>query len=299
MDGLLLLDKPQGPTSHDVVAALKAIFDVRKTGHAGTLDPLASGLLVILVGRATKLAPYVPGDPKVYEGRILLGISTDSLDIEGELLSEVPCEKGAQEAREALAALVGTLEQVPPMFSAAKYMGKPLYTYARRGEEVPRKSRMVRIYRFEMSGFRAAGGRAEIDFHVACSPGTYVRDLAARVGDALGCGGVISCLRRIASGPYRVEDAHTVQEIRECVAGRRAFLLPPERAVEGYGSIGVSPEGMQAALHGAPLSADVISEADGEIEEGDIVKVFGGGALLGMHVVERVNPFVSRALRII
>jgi len=299
MDGLLLVDKHTGPTSHDLVASLRAVFDGAKTGHTGTLDPLASGLLVILVGRATKLAPYVPGDPKIYEGRILLGVSTDSLDMEGQIIAEMHYDKGRDEAQAALSSLVGTVEQKPPMYSATKYRGKPLYRYARRGEDVPRKSRKVRIYRCEMCGFHTTEGRAELDFYVECSPGTYVRDLAARVGDVLGCGGVISRLRRIASGPYRVEDALTMQEIREYDAGKEELLLPPERAVEGYKSIRVSQAGLKAALNGAPLSGSLVSIEDKGIEEGDIVKVFGDDEFLGMHRVISKDPLTTRACRMI
>lgn len=299
MDGLLLVDKHTGPTSHDLVASLRAVFDGAKTGHTGTLDPLASGLLIILVGRATKLAPYVPGDPKIYEGRILLGVSTDSLDTEGRIIAETPCAKGGDEAQAALSSLEGNVEQKPPMYSAIKYRGKPLYSYARRGEDVPRKSRDVRIYRCEMRGFHKIGGRAELDFYVECSPGTYVRDLAARVGDAMGCGGVISRLRRIASGPYRVEDAVTMQEIAEYEAGKEELLLPPERAVEGYKSIWVSQSGLKAALNGAPLSSSHVSMEDKGIEEGDIVKVFGDEELLGMHRVISKDPLATRACRMV
>jgi tRNA pseudouridine55 synthase len=300
MDGLLLLDKPTGPTSHDIVASLRAVCGGVKTGHAGTLDPLASGLLVILLGKATKLAPYIPGDPKVYEGCILLGISTDSLDIEGELLAEASYEGSGEEAAAALAAQVGTVEQQPPMFSAAKYKGKPLYRYARRGVEVPRQSRQVQVYRFEMTGFRSGKGRAEVDFQVECSPGTYVRELAARVGDTLGCGGVISSLRRIASGPFRVENAltlHDVERRMEGHAGTEGFVLSMERAVEGYKRIDVSDEGLRTARNGAPLNPEMICGMDTGIIAGDTVAVFAGGALLGMHRVTRESPLASYALR--
>jgi tRNA pseudouridine55 synthase len=297
MDGLLLLDKPTGPTSHDMVASIRDIFDGVKTGHTGTLDPLASGLLVLLIGLATKFAPYIPSDPKVYEGCILLGISTDSLDIEGELLAETYYDGGREQVGAAMASLVGVVEQVPPMFSAAKYKGKPLYRYARRGEDVPRKSRQVKVYRSEMIAYRSGGGRAEVEFHIECSPGTYVRELAARLGGILGCGGVISSLRRIASGPFRVEDAVAIASLEDCHTGREDSLMPLERALESYKRIVVSPEGLQDARNGAPLGATQIGRADAGIAEEEIVAVYGGDKFLGMHRVLQVTPFSSRALR--
>jgi len=297
MDGLLLLDKPSGPTSHDMVASIRDIYDGIKVGHTGTLDPLASGLLVLLLGRATKFAPYIPGDPKVYEGCILLGISTDSLDMEGEPLAETYYDGGQEEAGAALASLVGQVEQLPPMYSAAKHKGQPLYRYARRGEAVPRKSRRVNIYRSEMISYRAGGGRAEVEFHIECSPGTYVRELAARVGDMIGCGGAISRLRRLASGPYRVENAIELSFLKDSLSQREDFLVPLEKSLESYRRIEVSSEGLQAARNGTPLSEATIGRADAGIVEGEIVAVFGGDTLLGMHRVVQTSPFLSRALR--
>jgi tRNA pseudouridine55 synthase len=297
VDGLLLLDKPSGPTSHDLVASVRRLSGSPKAGHTGTLDPMASGLLIILVGKATKLAPFVPGDPKVYEGCILLGLSTDSMDIEGEVIAEGTYDGGPERAQAALASLVGVVEQVPPMFSAVKYRGKPLYRYARMGEEVPRQSRTVRVYRSEMRAFRVRGTRAEMDFLIECSPGTYVRDLAARVGDGLGCGGTLSRLRRMGSGPFGVEDAMSVEEMRERAVKGRDYLLPLERAVEGCKRVDVAESGLIAVRNGSPLGGSMLRRVDAEVMEGDAVAVFAGGELIGMHRVSQVSPFISHALR--
>ncbi|MBN2027870.1 MAG: tRNA pseudouridine(55) synthase TruB [Actinobacteria bacterium] len=297
MNGLLLLDKPSGPTSHDMVKSIRDIYGGVRVGHTGTLDPLASGLLVLLLGRATKFASYIPGDPKVYEGCIMLGVSTDSMDLEGEVLAENNYGGGQEEAEAALASLVGTLEQLPPMYSAVKYKGQPLYRYARRGEDVPRKSRKVEVYRSEMLAYRAEGGRAEVGFHIECSPGTYVRELASRVGDMLGCGGVLAILRRLASGPFRVEDAVEISLLANRQSQREDIIMSLESGLEGYSRIEVSGEGLQAAQNGAPLNDAMVDLEGEEIVKGEIVAVFGGKKFLGMHRVAQASPFRSHALR--
>lgn len=299
VEGLLLLDKPSGPTSHDMVASVRKMCGGAKAGHTGTLDPLAIGLLVILVGRATKLAPFIPGDPKVYEGTILLGISTNSMDMEGEVISEGVFGGGTDEVGEAFASLVGDLEQVPPMFSAVKYRGSPLYHFARRGEKVPRKSRKVRIYRSEMTAFRPAGRKAEVDFIIECSPGTYIRELADRVGDMLGCGGTLSRLRRTASGPFSVEHALSVEEISACLSGGGHCLLPLDVAVEGYKRAEVADAWLKAARNGATLEEMMIETGDKGMVEGDTVAVFAERGLMGIHRVVATNPLSLRPLRIL
>ena len=300
MDGLLLLDKPAGPTSHDVVEAVRGLLGGAKAGHSGTLDPGASGLLVLMVGRATKLAPYLPADPKVYEGSILLGVRTDSMDVAGEVVAEGSYGGGPEQARLALASLVGEVDQVPPMFSAVKYRGEPLYRYARRGEEVPRRSRRIRVYGSEMTAFRALGSRAEVDFLVSCSPGTYVRELAARVGELLGCGGAISRLRRLSSGPFRLEEASPLEGLLSSRQRAELVLLPLERAVDGYRKVVVSGAWSKAARNGAPLREEMVGEGVEGVEEGEIVAVVDeAGKLVGMHEVVERRPFTSRPRRII
>ncbi len=295
--GLLLLDKPSGPTSHDMVAALRRVLGTRKVGHTGTLDPLATGLLLVLVGAATRLAPYVREDPKRYRGSLILGLTTDSMDVLGEVTGEGEYRGGPQPVRAALEALLGEREQVPPMFSAVKYRGRPLYRYARRGEEVPRKSRRIRIYEAEMTAFRELGGRAEVDFLVSCSPGTYVRELAASVGETLSCGGTLASLRRTACGPFRVEEALALGELEDVAARGESCLLPPQSALAGYRAVAVSDAARGRASNGSPLDAGMLSAADAAIAEGEVVAVFHGDTLLGMHRVCSASPYLSRAVR--
>ena len=298
-DGLLLLDKPTGPTSHDMVEAVRRLLGARKVGHTGTLDPLASGLLVVLVGRATKLAPFIPGDPKVYEGSILLGLSTDSMDIEGRIISETRYQGGPERARSALVSLEGEMEQLPPMFSAVKYRGRPLYTYARRGEEVPRESRTVQVYKVEMTAFNETGPRAELDFTLYSSPGFYVREFAARMGEVLGCGAVLSRLRRVSSGPFRVEEALTPEELSRKVEEGGVELIPPRRAVDGLKKIVVRDDCLKAARNGTSLEEGMIEAADEGIKEGGAVAAMThDGELIGVHRVVGVDPFASLPQRI-
>jgi tRNA pseudouridine55 synthase len=299
VEGLLLLDKPTGPTSHDMVAAVREMCGGAKTGHAGTLDPLASGLLVILIGRATKLAPYIPGDPKVYDGTILLGLSTDSMDLEGDVTSRGVFTGDTADVKAAMDSLVGELEQEPPMYSAAKYRGSPLYRYARKGEVVPRKARKVRILRSEMTAFRSRGERAEVDFHIECSPGTYVRELAARVGDMLGCGGTLSKLRRTASGPFRVENALTLEVASTCFSEGTLNLLPLQEAVAGYKRMVISPEFVKAARNGVTIEEDMIGSAGAVAAVAEIVAVFAEGEIVGMHSVVSKSPLTLKPLRIL
>lgn len=299
MEGLLLLDKPTGPTSHDMVAAVRELYGGVKTGHAGTLDPLATGLLVILLGRATKLASYIPGNPKVYSGTILLGLSTNSMDLEGDVISRSVFTGTAADVEAALDSLVGDLEQAPPMFSAAKYRGAPLYRYARRGEVVPRKTRKVSVSRSEMTAFRSEGDRTEADFRVECSPGTYVRELAARVGDMLGCGGTLASLRRIASGPFHVDNAITLEEARNRRNRSAIDLISLEAAVAEYKKIAVAKEWIRAAQNGATIEGDMIGTEVEGVCEGDVVAVFAEGEIVGMHRVVATSPLTLKPLRIL
>lgn len=297
---MLLIDKPSGPTSHDVVSEIRRILGGIKAGHLGTLDPLASGLLAVLLGRATKIAPFVEGDPKVYEGSIILGISTDSMDMEGNVTLERFYEGGSQAVHDLLASLVGETEQVPPMYSAVKYKGKPAYSYARRGENVPRRRRKVKIYRSEMTGFKKRGKRAEVDFMISCSPGFYVREYASRVGEALGCGAALSRLRRLSSGPFHIDQALTLQAVKAAWERGNLCLISPTDALDGLRRVEVSREWLKPAGNGAPLEQAMMKAVDGEAREGEVVMVVDPeGRLVGLHEVLAMRPFSSRPRRML
>lgn len=243
-DGLLLIDKPSGITSHDAVARVRRALGTRKVGHAGTLDPMATGLLVIGVGRATRLLRFLGELPKTYEGTFLLGVETDTLDAEGAEVGRASVDGLDLDAvRGAAAALVGTSLQIPPAYSAVKVNGEKLYDAARKGRELTAEARSVRVDRFDVSA--AAAGLPSVDFLIVCSGGTYVRVLAADVGTALGCGAHLTRLRRTAIGPLLV-DASTPPD-------EPGAPLPIETAVAHLPRVALDEQETIAAGHGRIL----------------------------------------------
>jgi len=210
LDGAILIDKPAGPTSHDVVDAIRRQFAIKKVGHCGTLDPNATGLLIIVLGRGTKLSEKLMSDDKVYEGVIKFGETTNSYDADGELVASLPVPPLTLEQLNAMAAeFVGDLMQTPPMVSAVKKDGVPLYKLARKGIEVPREPRLVHIYNFCFSAYQEPMAQ----FRLACTKGTYVRSIAHDLGQKLGCGGHLATLRRVASGKFDVAHATPLADV--------------------------------------------------------------------------------------
>jgi tRNA pseudouridine55 synthase len=204
LDGAILIDKPAGPTSHDVVDAIRRKFGIKKVGHCGTLDPNATGLLIIVLGRGTKLSEKLMGDDKVYEGTIQFGTATHSYDADGEILETKPVPPLTLEQLNELAAqFIGDQMQIPPMVSAIKKDGVPLYKLARKGVEVEREPRLVHIYNFRFTNYSEPRG----EFRLACTKGTYVRSIAHDLGQKIGCGAHLSTLRRSTSGKFDVAEA--------------------------------------------------------------------------------------------
>ena len=203
-DGLLLVDKPSGPTSHDIVDAVRRHFGFRKVGHGGTLDPMATGLLVLLLGRGTKAANLIIGSDKQYKGLMRLGVTTDTDDVDGRVMERRDFSGVTRDQVEAaMRALTGDIFQTPPMVSAVKKDGAPLYKLARKGIVVEREPRLIHVYEFTMLRFEPP----DVAFRLRCTKGTYVRVLCADVGRALGCGAYLHELRRTNSGPFDVEKA--------------------------------------------------------------------------------------------
>ena len=216
LDGATLIDKPAGPTSHDVVDAIRRQFGIKKVGHCGTLDPNATGLLLIVLGRGTKLSEKLMSDDKVYEGAIKFGETTNSYDADGELVASLPVPPLTLEAlNETAAQFVGDLMQTPPMVSAVKKDGVPLYKLARKGIEVPREARLVHIYNFRFSAYQELLGQ----FRIACTKGTYVRSLAHELGRKLGCGAHLATLRRTAAGKFDVANAMPLDAVLKLTTG--------------------------------------------------------------------------------
>lgn len=209
-DGILLVDKPAGITSHDVVDKIRRHFRFKKTGHGGTLDPQATGLLVILLGRGTKISQYLMSGDKTYEGTIRLGIATDSQDADGQVIREGdPSGITREQLEAAMASFRGDLHQIPPMVSAVKKAGVPLYKLARKGEEVEREPKLIHIYEFRMVDFNLPDAR----FVVRCTKGTYIRTLCHDIGEQLGCGAHLKQLRRTQSGPFNIDRATPLADL--------------------------------------------------------------------------------------
>jgi len=226
---VLLLDKAQGMTSNAALQAAKRLLQARKAGHSGTLDPLATGLLPVLFGEATKLAFLLIDADKTYLADVLLGTTTTTGDAEGDVVEMRPVRVSADDIENALRRFRGEIEQVPPMYSALKRAGRPLYAYARAGETVERAARRVRIHQLELLGRSADTLRIQ----VRCSKGTYIRTLAEDIGTALGTGASLSALQRVASGPWQIAQAMTLDRLQATPAPARLALLHPPEAVLG------------------------------------------------------------------
>lgn len=231
-EGILLVDKPQGITSHDVVARMRKVFRIKKVGHAGTLDPMATGLLLIMIGKATKVSQYLMSNAKEYTGTVHLGIETDSQDAEGEVVAEKPVpELSKEDVLAEMKTFMGDQYQTPPMFSAKKVNGQKLYKLARQGKTVEREARVIHISKYDMTDFDLP----RVSFDVGCSKGAYIRTLAHDLGNKLGCGGHLCVLRRTVVGKFRIEDANTIEEIQEMSPSvLRKKLIPVNQAVPSH-----------------------------------------------------------------
>jgi tRNA pseudouridine55 synthase len=261
-EGLVLVDKPSGKTSHDMVDAIRRHLGTRKVGHAGTLDPMATGLLVLGVGRATRLLRYLGDLPKTYTGTARLGVETDTLDGDGTVVRSAPVTSTREEVAAAAEALVGESLQAPPAYSAVKVGGRKLYDAARKGEELRTPPRPIRVDAFDVTGFDGSA----FAFAVTCSGGTYVRVLVADVGRALASGAHLTALRRTAIGPFAVEDAEPPEAAR---------LLPIERAVAHLPRLPLQAEEADAASHGRPLGPAGIEGPYGVFDaEGRLIGVY-------------------------
>jgi len=260
MNGLLLVDKPGGMTSHDVVAAIKKLVRPLRVGHTGTLDPLADGLLILCVGEATKIAGFIEAQYKIYHAVALLGTHTDTQDITGTKITEKSIE-GVTEyrIREAANRFVGRIDQTPPAFSAIKVKGVRAYKLARRQEKVTLKPRNVEIKRLEIENIRLP----RIDLLIECSKGTYVRTLCSDLGAALGVGGCMESLRRLGIGRFRVDDAKPLAELNSREHALKA-LVPASAGLSHLPAITCSPEQMVKLSHGMTLDVSEQIEVAGD-----------------------------------
>ena len=231
MNGILLVDKPSGWTSNDVVQKLRGLLRERRIGHAGTLDPMATGLLTVFVGRATRAVEFAEADAKRYRAALRLGLTTDTHDITGTVLQQTESDVTREALEQALKGFRGEIRQVPPMYSAVKVNGERLYKLARRGETVERAARTVTIELLDLLGREGEDWILDI----RCSKGTYIRTLCQDIGDALGCGGCMAALRRLEAGAFTIEEAHALEEIAQAASEGRAetLLLPVDTLFRG------------------------------------------------------------------
>jgi tRNA pseudouridine55 synthase len=275
MDGILNLNKPRGLTSHDIVARVRAVARQREVGHAGALDPMATGVLLLCLGRATRLAEYLIDSPKLYRARVRLGVITDTDDAEGVVIAERPVEVDRMAVEAALERFRGPILQVPPMYSALKRDGKPLYRLARRGQTVEREPRPVEIYSLELIAWEPP----ELVLEVLCSPGTYIRALARDLGETLGCGAHLTGLIRLASGDFRLEDAAELEAITPDQLPD--LLLPPDAALLRYPALYLDEAQARAVRHGRDLR--LVTHREAQRSGAQLARAYGpDGRLLAV-----------------
>jgi tRNA pseudouridine55 synthase len=280
LDGVLLLDKPVGLSSNDALIRAKRLYRAKKAGHTGTLDPLASGLLPLCFGEATKFSQDLLDADKTYEATMRLGIRTSTGDAEGEAVHtrDVTCDEAA--VREAMTKFVGDIVQVPPMYSALKRDGKPLYEYARAGQVVEREGRAVTILALEM----IACALPDVTFRVTCSKGTYVRTLAEDIGEALGCGAHLVMLRRTGVGALTLDHAVTLDALSDADdAARDAWLQPVDALLSTFPAVTLDAEASRRFLHGQRLPLHELAVDRTQWDDAQRVRVYGDDArLLGV-----------------
>ncbi|SEF43985.1 tRNA pseudouridine(55) synthase TruB [Thauera chlorobenzoica] len=275
VDGVLLLDKPQGLSSNTALQAARRLFRAAKAGHTGTLDPMASGLLPLTFGEATKFSQMLLDADKTYEAVVQLGVETDSGDADGVVIATRPVAVGLAQLEAVLARFRGEIEQIPPMYSALKRDGKALYEYARAGIELERAPRRVCIHALDLLSFD--GDR--LIFRVACSKGTYIRSLAMDIGTTLGCGAHLCGLRRTVIGRFRVDEAVTLAQLEAAAEDDRGRLLAPVDAlVAEFPALELDADAASGLLQGRVLS--LATGAPGEA--GKILRVYGPGGFLGL-----------------
>jgi tRNA pseudouridine55 synthase len=271
LNGFLVVDKPSGLTSHDVVVKVRRLFKEKKVGHCGTLDPMATGVLVLGLGKGTKLSRFLCLDPKVYLGEITLGVTTDTLDATGRVVKECPVEVSEDKIKETLKKFEGEITQIPPMTSAIKVNGVPLYVLARRGIEVERPPRQVRIDKIDFLSWE----KPVVKFKVVCGKGTYVRTIAADFGEKLGCGAHLSALRRLSSGEFSIENAWHLQELKDLKEKGKLeeALILLSQGLAHYPQVVVKNKLAYRVKNGNPLTLGMIKERPYPLKNGTYIRL--------------------------
>lgn len=262
MNGIIIVDKPQGKTSHDIVYFIRRLTGIKKVGHTGTLDPMATGVLPICIGAATKIADMLTLSDKEYVAELILGKTTDTQDAEGQVLSEKKVNCTEDEIRAAVMSFIGEIEQVPPMYSAIKQNGKKLYELARQGIEVERKPRKVMINSIDI--LKIDGKSVTID--VSCSKGTYIRTLCEDIGNKLGTGAYMNTLRRIKTGMFDLSQSHTLEELGTLKSGDagtlKEVLIPADRVFEDLPCIKLNEKQKRSVVNGVRMTYKGIENQD-------------------------------------
>lgn len=286
LSGILPVDKPAGFTSFDVIAKLRGVTHTRKIGHSGTLDPMATGVLPLFFGTATKACSILPNEDKRYAASLRLGMTTDTEDITGKILSEAPSAVTEERFRAVAAEFVGALMQTPPMYSAVKVGGRPLYDLARKGREVERPAKEIRVYSLDVTAFDEEAQTAQIE--VFCGKGTYIRTLIADMGRILGCGAVMTALRRTEAGGFRESECYTIAEVQEMTANGtlEAALLPPRRLFDSLPRLELCDFDAHLYQNGVPLELE--KRGWGGIS-GDIAVYDRRGKFLGVSYMDEAE----------
>lgn len=247
MDGILNINKPTGMTSFDVVRKVKAIAKTKKVGHTGTLDPEASGVLPICIGRATKLVDYIMNDYKIYKVELRLGVVTDTYDREGKVLKNEDVTLSKEEVEEAIKSFIGEIDQIPPMYSALKVNGQRLYSLARQGIEVERKARRINIYNIDILDIKVP----TVTFNVKCSKGTYIRSLCYDIGEKLKCGGAMWNLQRVQTGAFNILDSVELEHLNS--DNILEYLIPMDKALSEYPEIHLDEKYEKLVFNGVTI----------------------------------------------
>ena len=289
VDGVLLLDKSTGMTSNSALQSARRLFSAAKAGHTGTLDPLATGLLPLCFGEATKFSADLLDADKTYEAQVLFGVTTDTGDAQGDVLLERPVAFDRADLDVALQRFRGPISQIPPMYSALKRDGKPLYQLARQGIEVEREARAVTIHELTLLDF--SGDRCRL--RVCCSKGTYIRTLAEDVGEVLGCGAHLTALRRTAVGPLSIADAVSLDQLIELPEEQRAaVLLPPDALLQTLPAVHLDDAATLRFAHGNPVP---IPDQDALLVPGKC-RVYGAARMLGLGEADGLGAVKPRRL---
>ncbi len=281
--GIIVLKKEEGITSQGAVNRVKRLFSAEKAGHTGTLDPLATGVLPILIGRAVKASEYMLSSDKYYRATLRLGITTDTEDITGTVLSETDALPKEDEVISAVSGFVGEIMQTPPMYSALKINGKKLCDLARNGETVDREARPVKVFSIDVK--RLDRARYLLDVH--CSKGTYIRTLCADIGNTLGCGGVMETLERTHASVFGLDEAHTLAEIEAMSETERdALIIPTERVFESYEKISLSPFFARLARCGVEI---YLNKIGARLDIGEHVRLYDGDTFFALGEVREYD----------